>query len=68
MAIHYLNSRRESNSPATNNQSTFFVTLKFPINLDAPPVIYPNAPTDEIETRVMRFLTRRLTMPMDGKR
>ena len=65
MTIPYLNSRRESSSA---DQSTFFVTLKFTTNLDAPPVIYPTAPTDEIEARVMRFLTQRLTIPVDGKR
>ena len=65
MTILYLNSRRESTS---TDQSTFFVTLKFTTNLDASPVIYPMAPTDEIEARVMRFLTQRLSIPVDGKR
>jgi hypothetical protein len=46
----------------------FDVVLRFPIEFDHPPTIYPNAPTDEIERRVMKFLERRLIMPTDGKR
>jgi hypothetical protein len=49
-------------------RSTFFVTLEFPAGLDAPPVIYPNAPTFEVNERITKFLERRLTMPFDGKR